>query len=131
MQERQLGSTESAPGDSYTTGDSGLRCSWEPPRGPLLLLTAQCLCQSLALEPVIQRSLYTQVRQTLREELCTRRLLPCLWSQGGREELLRCGLSRQSLHLSSSEAHLLTPSHAVSYSNSSDRHALGRRFSGA
>lgn len=58
MQERQLGSTGFVLGDSYTRGDSGLRCSWEPL--PLVLFTAQYPCRSLASEAVIQWFLYTQ-----------------------------------------------------------------------
>lgn len=54
MQERQLGITGFALGDSYTKGDSGLRRSWEPPCVPLVLFTAQYPRRSLASEAVIQ-----------------------------------------------------------------------------
>lgn len=130
MQERQLGRTEFALGDGYTMGDPGS----ETPSGTTLLSSCAGHCIVPAShwpgtrDPMIPLN---STLQTLSVKRCVvnRDCFNAFEAVAGPKELP--GPSVVSLSLGSFEAHLLSLSHAVSCSNSSDRLSLGMRFSSA
>lgn len=131
MQERQLGSTEFALGDSYALGAQVLNRSWEPPVVFLCcsLHSACCLWPQRTCDPMIPLN---STLKTLSVKSCVNRdCFNACGAKAGPEKRPRLWSLVSPLSLSSFEAHLLPPSHAVSYSNSSDRHAPGMRFSSA